>query len=153
MAWTSSLNYNKKTGHFCLHQQRFWFEWVIVCFGGRHDGFKIFPTAISSHKLGRWYDPSTWKKRCHISLLDEMDNQRREAEAIATKIIGHTFIFWPVLWLKPLLFAGPEPSDTDSTTEKLLEGFSHRSATSIWSITSGVWPDHKPTLLGQAESS
>lgn len=105
-------------------------------------------TAVSSHKLGRWYNPSTWKKRCHVSLFDEMDNQRRETKTIATKIIDHTFMFWPVLWLKLLLFAGPEPSDTDSTTEKLLEGFSHRLATSIWSITSGVRSDHKPTLFG-----
>lgn len=34
--------------------------------------------------------------------------------------------------------AGPEPLDTASTTKKLWEGFSHRLATSIWFITSGV---------------
>lgn len=47
--------------------------------------------------------------------------------------------FWPML--KLFLSAGPELSDTASTTEKLWEGFSHRSATSTWFITSGVKSD------------
>lgn len=58
--------------------------------------------------------------------------------------------FFLVLMLKSLLRAGPEPSDTASTTEKLWEGFSPRSATSTWSITSGVRSDHS---MSQAQEN
>lgn len=41
--------------------------------------------------------------------------------------------------LKLFLCAGPEPSDTGSTTEKPWEASSPRSETSTWFIISGVW--------------
>lgn len=53
-------------------------------------------------------------------------------------------VLWLALWLKLFLSAGPGPLDTASTTEKLWEGFSHRSATSIWCITSGLTKTFSP---------
>jgi len=55
------------------------------------------------------------------------------------EIVSACFVTEVVLFF---LSAGPEPSDTASTTARLWEGFSHRSVTFTWSITSGVRSSH-----------